>query len=173
MMRKYHAVNIWQTLRLTLALLLTGGALVLLAQATGAAATAAAQKAQQPSQADLQQPVQQTLASARTLYVDSGTVWVKTATLKDALLNKKAFQELGIGITENSATADVMLKVQHAALTTRFTFTLVDRKTQQVLAAGKVSSLFGTAAGKIADSVAKNIKKARAATTQTSPKALP
>jgi hypothetical protein len=91
---------------------------------------------------------------------------MKRKSLEAALLDRKGFTELGFVITKEESLADLILAdliidVDHARLQTRFPFSVVDTKTRTVVASGNVSSLFGTVAGKIANSFIKQARKAR------------
>ncbi len=101
------------------------------------------------------------LAAARTLSVHSTTGFAKRKTIEDRLLKRKDFQQSGLTITKDSTLADLWLEVDHSHLTTRFPFTVTDRRTRIIVASGNVSSIFGTVAGKIADSFMKQLKAAR------------
>ena len=120
--------------------------------------------------ADVRLRLKESLAAARTLGVRSKTVWVKRSALENALLNKKAFLDLGIDVLDRAEGADVRLDIDHVEFTTRFTYTLVDQQSGQIIAAGRVSSLFGSVAGKISGRLAKQIREARAAASKPATK---
>jgi hypothetical protein len=99
--------------------------------------------------------------NARVLYIKSRTGFLKHAALADALEKREDFQELGLVITENEIAADIIIEIEREHMLAHFTYTAYDPGTRTVVASGHVSSLFGTAAGKIADSFVKQMKRAR------------
>lgn len=103
------------------------------------------------------------LANARTVYVWSRTVFVKQEVIESALLNRDDFRQSGLQITKDGQAADLVLTVRRANFTTEYPYDVVDQKTGLVVASGKVNSLFGTAAGKIAKGFTKQLQRARSA----------
>src|SRR5258705_2453554 len=85
------------------------------------------------------------LATIKTIYVSSHTHYVKQAELEKALLKHKEFDEWGLELTREEHKADVVLEVNRAAFQNNFPFSVIDRRTKVVLAAGEVNSLGGTA----------------------------
>lgn len=79
----------------------------------------------------------------------STSLLVRGAVVEDKLLKRPEFQQLGFVITRELAEADLILELRHD-LFTMYVFTVVDAKTELVLASGKLSSLGGTVAGKVA-----------------------
>jgi hypothetical protein len=69
--------------------------------------------------------------------------------VEDKLLKRTEFKELGFAITRDLADADIVLELRHDLLT-KYVFSVVEVKTQTVIAGGKLSSLGGTVAGKVA-----------------------
>ena len=59
-------------------------------------------------------------------------------------------------LTRNEADADIILELRHDVLT-KYVYSAVDAKTQTVIAGGKVSSLGGTVAGKVAKQFLKQL----------------
>jgi hypothetical protein len=74
---------------------------------------------------------------------------VRGAVVEDKLLKRREFKELGLVITRDAADADIILELRHDLLT-KYVFSVVDVRTQTVIAGGKLSSLGGTVAGKVA-----------------------
>jgi hypothetical protein len=108
------------------------------------------------------------LASARTIYIKSNSVWVKRKSIEDSLMKKKGFLELGYAIVKDLSEADLKLEVDHTALTLRYPFTVTHMKSQIVVASGTVISLriLNDVPGDTAASFVKQAKAARAAATK-------
>lgn len=64
-------------------------------------------------------------------------------------MKRDEFNQLGLVLTRNEGDADIILELRHDVLT-KYVYSAVDVKTQTVIAGGKVSSLGGTVAGKVA-----------------------
>jgi len=95
------------------------------------------------------------------IYVCSRTGFVKAEVIESELLKRPEFQRAGLLITKNPKAADLMMEVRRSNFTTEYPYIVVDQRTQLVVASGKVNSLFGTAAGKIAKGFMKQIQNAR------------
>jgi hypothetical protein len=123
---------------------------------------AKAQATQEPAR--LLTPVE-LLASSRTIYIKSNSVWVKRKSIEDALMKKKEFLALGYAIVKDLSEADLKLEVDHTALTLRYPFTVTHMRTQTVVASGTVHSLriLNDVPGDTAGSFVKQAKAARAA----------
>lgn len=67
---------------------------------------------------------------------------------------------MGLVITRDFEVADVILELHHDRFT-KYVYTAIDRKTNMVLASGKLSSLGGTVAGKVAKRFLKQVMQAR------------
>jgi len=67
---------------------------------------------------------------------------------------------MGLMITRDAAAADLILEVHHDVFT-MYVFTAVDPKTEVVIAGGKLSSLGGTVASKVAERFMKQLVKTR------------
>ena len=103
----------------------------------------------------------ESLRSARLIYVRSESVFVGQSVIESKLRKRPEFQQLGLMITRDLAAADLILEVKHDVLT-KYVFTAVDPRTNVVVASGKLSSLGGTVAGKVAKRFMKQLMKARA-----------
>jgi hypothetical protein len=101
------------------------------------------------------------LTAARVIYVCSRTVFVKSEVIENELLKRSEFQQAGLLITKDQKAADLVMEVRRSNFTTEYPYVVFDTKTKLVVASGKVNSLFGTAAGKIANGFMKQMKAAR------------
>lgn len=95
----------------------------------------------------------------RQVFVRSTSLLVRAAVVEDKLLKQPEFRQLGLAITRDESEADLILELRHD-LFTMYVFTVVDAKTGVVLFAGKLSSLGGTVAGKVARRFVKEMPKA-------------
>ena len=94
----------------------------------------------------------------RRIFVSSTSLLVRAAVVEDKLLKRPEFKQLGFVITREKSAADLVLELRHD-LFTKYVFTVVDAKTQTVLAGGKLSSLGGTVAGKVAKRFVKEMMR--------------
>ena len=101
------------------------------------------------------------LRTARTIYVQSTSILVRQAVIEEKLRSRSEFQQLGLQITRDPAQADLVLELKHD-LFTMYVYTAIDPSTNIVVASGKLSSLGGTVAGKVAKRFLKQVQKARA-----------
>jgi len=85
----------------------------------------------------------------RRVVVRSTSLLVRAAVVEEKLLKRPEFHRLGFVLTRDVADADLILELRHD-LFTKYVFTVVDAKTGVVLLGGKLSSLGGTVAGKVA-----------------------
>jgi hypothetical protein len=88
-------------------------------------------------------------AIQRRVFVRSEALLVRAAVVEDKLMKRAEFNQLGLALTRNEGDADIILELRHDVLT-KYVYSAVDVKTQTVIAGGKVSSLGGTVAGKVA-----------------------
>lgn len=89
------------------------------------------------------------IVNARRVFVRSTSLLVRGAVVEDKLLKNSEFKKLGFVITRDAQDADLVLELRHDLLT-MYVFTVVDVKTMNVIAGGKLSSVGGTVAGKVA-----------------------
>jgi len=76
--------------------------------------------------------------------VDSDSTFVKQQEVEDSLIKRKEFKAWGMVVTRNFGEADLVVEVRRKAFTRRFTFSVVDPRTNELLASGKMRSvLFG------------------------------
>jgi len=102
-----------------------------------------------------------TLATARIIYIASQTTFLKQAEMEKELLKHKEFEDWGLELTRDPKEADILLEVKRAAFQSNFPYSVIDRRTKVVLAAGEVNSLAGTVAGKISSQLIEKMKAAR------------
>jgi len=96
--------------------------------------------------------------ASRRVFVRSNSLLVRGAVVEDKLLKRPEFKELGFVITRDAAGADIILELRHDLLT-KYVFSVVDVETQTVIAGGKLSSLGGTVAGKVAKRFVKEMSR--------------
>jgi hypothetical protein len=102
------------------------------------------------------------LAAARIIYVCSRTIFVKSEVIENELRKRADFQQARLLLTKDPRAADLMIEVRRSNFTTEYPYVVVDSKTKFIVASGKVNSLFGTAAGKIAKGFMTQVQQARA-----------
>jgi len=95
---------------------------------------------------------------ARKIFVRSNSLLVRGAVVEDKLLKNSGFKRLGFVITRDLQDADLVLELRHDLLT-MYVFTVVDTKTMTVVAGGKLSSLGGTVADKVAKRFVKEMSR--------------
>lgn len=82
--------------------------------------------------------------------------------LADKLMRKPEFSQMGLSVTKDRSAADLVIEVDRIPFSTRFPYVIVDPGNRTVVGSGQVTSLFGTATGKIATEFMKQLKAARA-----------
>jgi len=90
-------------------------------------------------------------------------VLVGTSVIEEKLQQRAEFSQMSLVITRDPNAADLILEVHHDVLT-KYVYTAVDPRSNIVVASGKLSSLGGTVAGKVAKRFLKEVMKARATT---------
>jgi len=100
------------------------------------------------------------LSSAKFIYVHSSSLLVGKSVVEEKLSKRPEFQRLGLMITRDISEADLVLELHHD-LFTMYVYSAVDPHTNVVVASGKLSSLGGTVAGKVAKRFMKQMAKAR------------
>jgi hypothetical protein len=88
-------------------------------------------------------------AAPRRVFVRSEALLVRAAVVEDKLMKRAEFSQMGLALTRNEGDADIILELRHDVLT-KYVYSAVDTRTQTLIAGGKVSSLGGTVAGKVA-----------------------
>ena len=93
---------------------------------------------------------------SRKVFVRSKSVLVSAAVVEDKLLKQPEFQQRGFVITRNIDDADIVIELRHDLLT-KYVFTVIEVKSQTVVAGGKLSSIGGTVGEKVAKRFIKEI----------------
>ena len=123
-----------------------------------------------PAGASAQTPVNDPVAalrSAKVIYVKSHSAVVGVSVIEEKLQKRPEFSQMGLVITRDIDAADVILEVHHDILT-KYVYSAIDPRTSLVLATGKLSSLGGTVAGKVAKRFLKQVMQARATAPKSS-----
>jgi len=81
---------------------------------------------------------------------------VSAEVVEDKLLKRPEFQQRGFAVTRDVDHADLIIELRHDLLT-KYVFTIIDVKSRTVVAGGKLSSLGGTVAEKVAKRFIKEI----------------
>ena len=100
------------------------------------------------------------LRRARFVFVRSDSAFISGREVEDSLRKRKEFRAWGMVITRNEAQADLIIEITRKPLTRRFTFSVLDPRTQGVVTSGKTRSvLFGKKiSNKIAEKFANRVK---------------
>lgn len=100
------------------------------------------------------------LRTARFVFVRSDSAFVSGHEVEDSLRKRKEFQAWGMVITRNEAQADLIIEITRKPLSRRFTFSVLDPRTSEVVTSGKTRSvLFGKKIpNKIAEKFANRVK---------------
>jgi hypothetical protein len=104
------------------------------------------------------------LRSAKMIQVQSTSLLVGVAVIEAKLQKRPEFGQLCLLLTRDVEEADLILEVQHDVFT-KYTYTAIHKDTRIVVASGKLSSLGGTVAGKVAKRFLQQIVKARGSTS--------
>lgn len=98
------------------------------------------------------------IVNGRRVFVRSTALLVRAAVVEDKLLKNSEFKQLGFVITRDPRDADLVLELRHDLLT-MYVFTVTETRTLTVIAGGKLSSLGGTVAGKVAKRFVKEMSR--------------
>ena len=102
------------------------------------------------------------LRSARTIFVESHTIWMKGNLLQDALYTRPEMREWSIRIVDDRHGADIYIDVTRPFLTYDWIFKMISPKTGTVLGTGKVTAIDGPAAAqRLAIDIVNQIRSAR------------
>ena len=103
------------------------------------------------------------LRTGKLIYVTSSSLLVGTSVIEEKLQRRREFQQLGLAITRDLNAADIILNLDHDVFT-KYVYTAIDSRTAVLIASGKLSSLGGTVAGKVAERFLKQLVRARTTT---------
>jgi hypothetical protein len=101
------------------------------------------------------------LRSARSIFIRTKSVYFKPETLENSLLEQDEFQQWGLSVTRIEAEADLVIEVGRKVFTTSFIYSVIEPRSQKVVASGRVNSIGGTVEGKIRHSLMKKLRAAR------------
>lgn len=128
-------------------------------EATAHAVRLSSQQTSESSAARAIDPVT-ILRQAKLIYVRKKTVYIEATELEHELRKRAEFQRWGLAITRNEADADLILEVNRKVFT-RFVYSVIDPRTNTVVASGKLSSLGGTLSTKIAKRFIEQMQRVR------------
>jgi len=100
------------------------------------------------------------LRTGKLIYVRSSSLLVGVSVIEDKLQKRAEFSQMGLAITRDAESADLILELHHDVFT-KYVYTAIDPRTKIVVASGKLSSLGGTVAGKVAKRFLKQVLQAR------------
>ncbi len=104
----------------------------------------------------------QVIRKARTVSIDSKTVFLTNSTLERALLKNKDWEKLDLNMVSAPGNADLEINVDRLPFTHIHTYTLTDRKTGIVLTSGRVRAFDGVvASGPMAEKIVSVLFAAR------------
>lgn len=96
------------------------------------------------------------IKSARTIGIDSKTVFLNAVTLERALMKQKNWDKLNLSIVTERNAKDLKIEVDRISFTHIHTYAVVDVRTGIVLAAGRVRDIDGiVASGPMAEQIVK------------------
>lgn len=100
------------------------------------------------------------MRNAKIIYIRKKTVYIEAPEVENELRKRPEFQRWGLAITRTETDADLIIEVGHKIFT-RFVYTVLDPRTNIVVASGKLSSLGGTLSTKIAKRFIENMQRVR------------
>jgi len=86
------------------------------------------------------------LRTAKSIFVESHTIWMKGNLLQDALYVRPEIREWGLRIVDDRKGADIYIDVTRPFLTYDWIFKMISPRTGMVLGEGKVTAIDGPAA---------------------------
>ena len=108
--------------------------------------------------------------TAKSIFVESHTIWMKGNLLQDALYVRPEIREWGIRIVDDRNEADIYIDVTRPWLTYDWIFKMISPKTGMVLGEGKVRAIDGpTAAPRLAIDIVNRIRSVRPVSAPSTP----
>jgi len=108
--------------------------------------------------------------TAKSIFVESHTIWMKGNLLQDALYVRPEIREWGIRIVDDRNEADIYIDVTRPWLTYDWIFKMISPKTGTVLGEGKVRAIDGpTAAPRLAIDIVNRIRSVRPVSAPSTP----
>ncbi len=102
------------------------------------------------------------LRSARTIFIWSGTVYLRPELLENALRGRADFQSLDVAIVKDRQAADLVINLNRPLFTFDFTYSVTHRQSSRLVSSGKVTAFDGNgAAPKIAKELIRQMQSAR------------
>lgn len=102
------------------------------------------------------------IKNARTIHINSDTVYLTVSTMDRALMKQKDWEKLGLNIVNNPGGADLELQINRLVFTHIHTYVLTDKATSIVLASGRVRAFDGVvASGPMAEQIVRVLAAAR------------
>ncbi|MBV9927651.1 MAG: hypothetical protein JOZ96_21715 [Acidobacteria bacterium] len=100
------------------------------------------------------------LRKARFVLVRSESIFVSGKEVEASLLKRKEFKAWGMVVTRSEVQADLIIEVTRKPFTRRFTFSVIDPRTAEVVASGKTRSVIlgKKVSNKIAEKFANRVK---------------
>ncbi len=86
--------------------------------------------------------------SARTVAVMSRSVWIKATSLEEALAENAEFRQAGMEVVADQSRADLLITLDRPLFTWTWTYSVMERQTGVVIAAGKLSAIDGEEAAR-------------------------
>jgi len=112
----------------------------------------------------------QILRSARTIFVESHTIWMKGNLLQDALYVRPELRKWGIRIVDDRKEADIYIDVTRPFLTYDWVFQMIGSKTGTEIRKGRVTAIDGPAAAqRLAIDIVNQIRSVRRSTSIAPP----
>ena len=88
------------------------------------------------------------LRNAKVLYISSDSTLINDEMMENALMKMPEFEKLKLVIVEEYKSADIIINVKHDLFTFDYRYSMTDRRTNILLAAGKVTVWDGKIASK-------------------------
>jgi hypothetical protein len=108
--------------------------------------------------------------TAKSIFVESHTIWMKGNLLQDALYTRPEIREWGVRIVDDRNEADIYIDVTRPFLTYDWIFKMISPKTGMVLGSGKVTAIDGPAAAqRLAIDIINRIRSARSIPAPSTP----